>query len=175
MRQTSEGWFSDYYDALVELSFRLLSVADDTESRARTIGALAYSAFNSDSVLERQLGVLGHELFPWVRRLSEEKNPSRREAAISLARQMGVQARAKASSYQLSGRDVATLKNLIRRGLEDEDIVVRRTSVKAAVEWKLVEALPILERLERADPDSSPSYSVRSLAREARKQLARPR
>jgi hypothetical protein len=130
---------------------------------------LVYSAFNPDSILEQRLAQLGDELFPWVMKLAaDDRGPSRRETAISLARQMALQA----SVVQLPTRDVAALKTMIRRGLEDEDIVVRRTAVKAVGAWRMVEALPLLEVLEHHDPDGHPSYSVRALARDARRQLA---
>lgn len=170
VNESGEDGFSEYYSVLLDLSVRVLDFEPVGHVRVRAIGALASSSYNPDSALERRLASLGDEVCADIEGLSRSENAFRREAGMSLARQIAVLARKsdRRSQSRISARNAFALRTMVRRGLEDEDVVVRRASIKAAIDMRLVEALPVLERMEQQDADAASSYSVRQLARKAR-------
>jgi hypothetical protein len=173
--QLSEA-YSEHYAVVLGLAnqvrndWRLL----DPLLLARLRRALVLGVYNPDSVFVKDIAREGEPIVPVVLELTRSAWGPSRWNGYALIGALFAQQEARALTVNLTAKSATRLRAAAREGLLDPAPDVRKWAIRAVVDARDKEAIPLLQGLAQSDPDvdtGAGRRSVRALAAEALRRL----
>jgi hypothetical protein len=145
--QDWEAW-RQYYDRLLDQVSDLVEPSD-----VRSVSVLVQSSYNPDSPLALQLASYGETVVPALFDIIAHRNVDGRSDSYEVLGQVLRAHRLGTSRHPLRPRTVHDVESRLRAGLTDPAPVIRGSAIRGVKAAGDAPSLPILEDLQRSDPD----------------------